>query len=249
MYFQKIRIFVGVLLAGVFLTAQASAQMVVSDPTNLVQNSLSRVADVRQVKQQIDEIANQIEQIEMMRRNLEKLSPESLSDLREAFAELAQLYERAQHIGMEWGQIDSQFDTLYEDYDPQADGYEGYQRKRKRWEEQTEEAIRAAMIAHGVMEDYGGREADLEALVNASDSAEGALAAIQAGNRISAVLAKQMMELSQLIIADSRAKLSYMKEKQMRDKSSRTRSKEDLLGDFGEHEDYERPPNEFPEIR
>lgn len=240
------------MLATVWLmSSTAAAQMVVSDPTNLVQNTLSVASEAEGVLKQIKQIKNQIDQIKMMKRNLEQLSPQTLGELQASFRELSDLYRQAKHIGMKWDQIDQQFDSLYEDYDPEEEGREGYQRKRKRWEEQTEDAIRAAMIAHGVMEDFGGKEADLDALVEASDSAEGALAAIQAGNRISAVMARQMMELTKIVISDSRAKLSYMKEKQAAEKASRERNQYDMLKGYGEREDsdVDEPENEFPEIK
>ena len=239
-----------IMANAVFLVgAPASAQLAVTDPTNLVQNTTSAIADADAVINQISQIKNQIDQIKMMKRNLEKLSPESLSDLREAYAELEQLYDQAKHIGMKWGQIDDQFDALYEDYDPKEDGSEGYRAKRKAWEEQTEESIRAAMIAHGVMDDFGGREADLDALVKASDSAEGSLAALQAGNRITAVLTKQMMELTKIVVADSRAKLSHIKEQQASAKASRKHKQYNMMKGYGEREEGETPENKLPEIR
>ena len=238
-----------VMLVCVGVSRRASAQWVVSDPTNLIQNTSTALSEVDGVVNQIQQLAHELKQIEMMKKNLEKLSPDELGQLQADFRQLASLYDQARHIGMQWGQIGQQFDSLYEDYDPEADGLQGYERKRKKWEEQTEDSIRAAMIAHGVIDDYGGREADIDDLVDASDDADGALAAIQAGNRISAELVKQMMELTKIIVADSRAKLSFMKQKQMNDKASRARRHDQVMRDYNESEGYEQPPNQFPEIK
>lgn len=227
----------------------AAAQLVVSDPTNIAQNTITAASEVTSVVNQGVQIANEFKQIEMMVRDLEKLSPQNLAELSDAIQRLGDLYDRANQIGMKWGDIGDEFDALYEGYDPERDGIQGYRAKRKKWQEQTEKSIRAAMISHGAMEDHEARITNLDRMLSASNSASGTLAAIQAGNEIAGVLTKQMMELGKIIIADSRARLSYLQEQESRDAANQARAKEKLFDGYGEMKPYARPSADLPRIR
>ena len=128
---------------------EASAQMVVSDPTNLVQNTASYAAEAQQVQQQFQEIQNQLQQIEHMRKDLEKLDTSSLEDLERSFRKLEELYERGRQISMKYQQIEDQFEAFYEEFDPEEDDVEAYRDKRNKWEKQTDEAVFTAMRSTG----------------------------------------------------------------------------------------------------
>ena len=241
---------VAATVAGCVMWANsATAQMVVNDPANLVQNTMSQVAEARAVIEQIKTVQNQIEQIEQMKRDLEQLSPEQLADLEESFRRLEDLYRQGEQISMEWGQIGSQFDSTYEDYDPEQHDGQEYQERVARWQKQTDASIRTAMMSHGVVTQYDQRGDDLEALVRASDSATGTLAAIQAGNRISALMMRQMMELTEIIAADSRARLSHMKERQMRDRQDNERRRHYMSDGWGEDTPRPQGSSELPKIQ
>jgi P-type conjugative transfer protein TrbJ len=228
---------------------EAAAQMVVSDPTNLVQNTASQMAEAEQVVQQAQEIQNQLQQLEQMRKDLEKLDASSLEDLNRSFRKLEELYERGRQISMKYQQIEDQFEAFYEEFDPEEDDVDSYRDKRDKWEKQTDEAVFTAMRTHGVVDRYEWRRKDLSEDLSRSGDADGTLAAIQAGNRIAGVLARQMMELTQIIVADSRARLSYIKEQKMQEEQERRRRQKQMLEGWGERSDSPTFDDELPEIR
>lgn len=243
----------GVIVAGAMCVTgprPASAQMVVSDPTNLVQNTATALAQVDEVVNQIIEIRNQIQQIEMMAKDLERLSVRDWQSLRSSYYRLDASYRRAKYISMRWGQIASQYDAHYEAFDPEVHDGEDYQHKREKWAQQTDDAVRTAMVSHGVVDAYGDRSASLDRLVEASNASQGTLAALQAGNQISAMILRQLMELSELIVADSRARLSHIKEQQMAGAASRKQGDHSLMRGYGEKDvQGPRPPSALPKVK
>lgn len=228
---------------------EAAAQMVVNDPANLVQNTAGYMAEAEQVVQQAQEIQNQLQQLEQMRKDLEKLDASSLEDLNRSFRKLEELYERGRQISMKYQQIERQFEAFYEKFDPEEDDVESYRDKRAKWEKQTDEAVRTAMRSHGVVDRYDWRREDLSEDLSRSGDADGTLAAIQAGNRVAGVMAKQMMELTQIIVADSRARLSYIKEQKMQEEQERRRRRKQMLDGWGERSDSPSYDDEPPEVK
>jgi P-type conjugative transfer protein TrbJ len=223
--------------------------MVVSDPSNLVQNTASYMAEAEQVAQQAREIQNQLQQLAQMRKDLEKLDASSLEDLNRSFRKIEELYERGRQISMKYQQIEQQFEAFYEEFDPDEDDVESYRDKRAKWEKQTDEAVRTAMRSHGVVDRYDWRREDLSEDLSRSGDADGTLAAIQAGNRVAGVMAKQMMELTQIIVADSRARLSYIKEQKMQEEQERRRRRKQMLDGWGERSDSPNYDDELPEVK
>ncbi len=238
------------VVAGAWLPGgEVAAQMVVSDPSNLVQNTMSQVSEAEQVAQQLEQIQNQMQQLEHMRKDLEKLDTASLEDLERSFRKLEDLYERGRQISMKYQQVEDQFEAFYEAFDPEQDDVESYRDKRDKWERQTDEAVRTAMVTHGVVDGYDWRREDLSEDLSRSSDADGTLAAIQAGNRVAGVMTKQMMELTQIIVADSRARLSYIKEQKMQEEQERRRRRKQMLDGWGERSDSPNYDDEVPEVK
>lgn len=228
----------------------ASAQVVVSDPTNLIQNTATAIAQVDEVINQVLEIRNQVRQIEYMARDLERLSVRDWASLKSSYYQLQSTYQRAKYISLRWGQIAGEYTRHYEAFDPKVHDGKTYEAKREQWASQTDDAIRTAMVSHGVVEGYEARSTSLDQLVEASNASDGTLAVLQAGNQISAMILRQLMELSQLIVADSRARLSYLKEQQLAEDASRKQSSHSLMRGYGEKEDQApRTPNALPTIK
>jgi P-type conjugative transfer protein TrbJ len=227
----------------------ARAGLPVVDPTNLVENATTATSQVKNAVQQAKTVKKQIEQLKQLKKDLEQLRAGDLKELEESFRQLKKAYEEGKQISMEWKRIGEQFDETYESFDPEKHDQETYYEKRREWQKQTDRAMRSAMKSHGVVEEFEGREEALEELVEKSDDAEGTLAAIQAGNRIAALVARQLQELNGLIVADSRARLSHMKERQEQEKAEGRKRKQQIMKGYGEESSYEKPEGELPEIQ
>ena len=231
------------------MSTPVKAQMVVSDPTNFAQNAMTAAGQIEQVRQQIQEIQNQIQQIALMKQNLERLTSGDWAMIQESFRRLESLYEQANQISMTWGSVASEYDQVYQSYDPNQHGPGDYEAFRERWQAQTNQAIRSAMVSHGVVGEFERRAASLDRLLGASDSAQGTLAALQAGNQMAAILSRQMMELSEVIAADSRARLSYLREEQARREAGEARARDRMMRDYGGNRPDVQISDSLPRLR
>lgn len=248
---MKLRMTISAAIAAAFLglASPAHAQFAVFDAGNLAQNVKSTIAQVEQVYNTAKQVEYTLNQIEMMERNLNKLSVEDWRSLRSSYYQLQGAYYQAKYISMRWERIADQYDRLYEKYDPKVHDGKTYQAKRQKWAEQTDDSIRNAMQIHGVVENYDERDIALSKMLQASQDAPGILAAVQAGNEISAVIARQMMELTKIIVADSRARLSYLKEQQMVEDASRKQKTHTLMRGYGESEESAPVSSDIPRFK
>jgi P-type conjugative transfer protein TrbJ len=237
-----------VLIVVASATVVRGAGIPVVDPVNLVENASIAVSDASNVVQQVKTVQKQIQMLKKMKKNLKKLRVGDLQQMERSFRDLKRMYRQGRQISTEWGSIADDFEETYSGYSG-GDGGEKYREKRREWEKQTDEAIKSAMRSHGVISEQKDREESLKKLINASSQAEGALQALQAGNRISGVLVKQLQELTSIIAADSRAKLSYLKEKHEKQKAQREMSEYQLMEGYGERGDYEQPSDEWPSFK
>jgi P-type conjugative transfer protein TrbJ len=76
----------------------------------------------------------------------------------------------------------------------------------------TNDVIYDAMRAQGLVAQIGADTANLQSLMSASQSAQGALAAAQAGNQIAVLNTQQMMRLQQIMAASNQAQTAYYAE-------------------------------------
>lgn len=231
------------------LAAPASSQFVVTDPGNLAQNIISGATAVKQLSSQALQIKNEIEQILLLKKNLEQLSAADLANLDQAFRRLNNLYNQAEQISLSWDTAAEEYDEVYSDYDPEKHSADDYKRKNAQWREQSKKSSRSAMKAHSVISDYDEREAKVARVDSASDGATGSLAAIQAGNKMASLLARQLMELNELIVADSRARLSYLNERAAKEEASKARGSDVILRSFGGNRPAANVPNKLPTMR
>jgi P-type conjugative transfer protein TrbJ len=229
------------------ISATGYAQMVVSDPTNFAQNLIQAKAAVDQLEQagkMLDQDRALNRKAGAIKKNTKKIiegmTPGELAELRDYLDQVGRFYDQSRGLSYTYGDIVEEYDRVYTDFEPAAYGSEDYEKLQKQWEGQTDHALRQAFEAHG----YGGEESvkermrRLEKLIDKSDSTEGVLAAIQLGNRLQAELVAQVAQLTQLLTADSRARLSHLAETKAEQKNSRTRQR-DLMKGLGEAKDRE----------
>jgi P-type conjugative transfer protein TrbJ len=232
---------IGLMLLGLVMPATASAQMVVSDPSNLAQNmiqaarsakELAKTKEILGENQALNRKAKRISK--NTKKMIEGLSPGEMAQLRDYLNQIESVYDQGRGLSYAYGDTVEEFEQLYTDFEPATKGGEEYEQLQAKWERQTDHALKQAFVTHG----YGGdnvkeRMDRLDELVTASDDAEGLLKAIQLGNRIRAELVSQMAQLQQMIAADSRARLSYMAEHKAEQKNQRARQR-DLFEGLGE---------------
>ncbi|HCE6610212.1 TPA: P-type conjugative transfer protein TrbJ [Pseudomonas aeruginosa] len=203
---MKIRLLSLAIAALIGVTSTAQAQWVVVDPTNLVQNTLTAVRTLEQINNQIQQLQNEAQMLINQGRNLASLPFNVVNRLRSTLATTQQLIAQAQGLAFRVQSMDQQFARLYpEQYAATVSGNQMYQDAHQRWQN-TLEGLQTAMrmqaqVSQNVTEDEGV----LTDLVGQSQSATGALQAMQATNQLLALQAKQSIQAQQLQLTQGRA--------------------------------------------
>ncbi|GEM_PF-5109974 len=222
---KNISIFIFTIVLSISFTKKSEASIWDGDAAMLAAQISTQVQVAAGVYQQIQNVKNTAEQLKFAVKNAQQLDPTQIAQLQGAYYNLDAVYRQSRGLGMQWGGIAAKYDKKYEAYDPKIHNEATYEKKRKEWASETDDSIRAAMLSHGVISSYKKRYADIDAMLAASRGATGQLQAIQAATEISGILAKQLTELTQLIVVDSRARMTFLKEKIAKEEAAKKHTK------------------------
>ncbi|MCA8073132.1 P-type conjugative transfer protein TrbJ [Burkholderia vietnamiensis] len=203
---MKIRLLALAVAAFIGVMPAAHAQWVVVDPTNLVQNTLTAVRTLEQINNQVRQLQNQAQSLINQARNLESLPFSVVSQLRTNLATTQQLIAQARGLAFQVQSMDQQFARLYpEQYAATVSGDQMYQDAHQRWQNTLQGLQTAMRMQAQVSENVAEDESVLTDLVGRSQSATGALQAMQATNQLLALQAKQSIQAQQLQLTQGRA--------------------------------------------
>ena len=205
MIHQRIRC----LLFGVALTfasEPAIGQMVVYDPSNYAQNVLQAARALQQISNQVTSLQNQTQMLLNQARNLTSLPYSSLQAIDQSISRTQQLLNQAQRLAYDVNQIDQAFGRSYP---PSYSGSTSSQQfagdARTRWQNSLAAYQDALRVQAGVVQALDTSRSETNRLVSSSQSAAGILQASQAGNQLIALQTRQLVDLTALISAQSRA--------------------------------------------
>jgi P-type conjugative transfer protein TrbJ len=187
-------------------TTPASAQWIVYDPTNYVQNVLQAARALQQINNQITSLQNEATMLINQARNLASLPYSSLQRLQQSIQRTQQLLTQAQNIAFDVQQIDQAFQTTYGNASMSASGQQLIADARTRWQNTVGGLQDAMRVQATVVGNLDTNRAEMSALVGQSQGATGALQAAQAGNQILALQAQQLGDLTAVVAADGRAR-------------------------------------------
>lgn len=179
---------------------------IVFDPTNLVQNTLTAARTLEQINNQIKQLQNEAQSLTNQARNLAGLPFNVVNRLRTNLDTTRQLIARAQGVAHDLQQMDQQFAQLYpERYAATVSGNQMFKDAHQRWRN-TLQGLQTAMRMQAQVSQNLNRDEDVLAdLVGQSQSATGALQAMQATNQLLALQAKQSIQTQQLQLTQDRA--------------------------------------------
>lgn len=193
------------LLALIAMPAQA--QMVVYDPSNYVQNVLQAARALQQVNNQITSLQNQTLMLLNQARNLAKLPYSSLQAIDQSIARTQQLLRQAQRPTYDINQIDQTFAQIYPlNYAGSTSSQQLFNNAQTRWQNALGAYQQALRVQAGIVQALDTTRSQTDALVSSSQSATGILQATQAGNQLVALQTRQLLDLTALIAAQSRAR-------------------------------------------
>jgi P-type conjugative transfer protein TrbJ len=188
------------------LAPAAHAQWVVIDPTNLAQNIMTAANTLEQINNQIKQLQNQTQSLMNQARNLTSLDFSALNELRAALSVTNQLIQQGQGLAFNVAQMEADFRRLYpESYSAAISGTQMATDARTRWTHSLEALRTATKVQSQAVQNFTSDERTLTDLVNRSQSATGALQAMQATNQLLAFQSRQAMQAQQLQITQDRA--------------------------------------------
>lgn len=183
----------------------ASAQWIVYDPTNYVQNVLSAARALEQINNQITSLQNEATMLINQARNLASLPYSSLQQLQQSVQRTQQLLAQAQNIAYDVQKIDQVFSQKYSTASMSASDAQLVADAKSRWQNTVGGLQDAMRVQATVVGNIDTNRTQMSALVGSSQSATGALQATQAGNQLLALQAQQLADLTALVAANGRA--------------------------------------------
>lgn len=169
-------------------------------------------------EEQAQQTIHQFNQYQAMLRNLQRLSPNGLlnsqaqklwqdSNMSGAFSNLYKVVVNGQRIAYSGQNLDSQLSALNPGYGSYlaSKGFD-MQSAYKNWSDNTRQATMSALSLTSAHAEDIQSEADMMSqLSQQSDSVDGQVQAIQAGNRIGIQMVSQMQKLRELQMAQMQA--------------------------------------------
>jgi len=182
-----------------------SAQWIVFDPNNYVQNVLTAARELQQINNQITSLQNQAQMLINQAKNLASLPYSSLQQLQSSIQRTQQLLAQAQRIAYDVQQIDRAFSTNYAPATSSQSNQALITNAQSRWQNSVAALQDALRVQAGVVGNLDTNRTQTSALVTSSQGASGALQATQAGNQILALQAQQLGDLTATVAAQGRA--------------------------------------------
>ena len=178
---------------------------VVFDPSNYGQNLLTAARTLRQVSNQIRQLQNEARMLANEARNLTSLTFDAGHELQALLGEIDRLMATAQAISFEIAETDRLFEAHYPEEYAAWTASEMATQAEERWAVSRDAFHDTLRMQSAVVDALRSDARLLDRLVAESQSAAGDLSATQAGNQITALAAKQSMQLQSLMAAQYRA--------------------------------------------
>lgn len=185
--------------------SRSEAQIVVFDPNNYTQNVLTAARELQQINNQIISLQNQAQSLFNQARNLAGLPYSSLQQIQQSIARTQQLLGQAQRIAYDVQQIDQAFATTYAPASSNQSGRALVTGAQDRWQTSVAALQDALRVQAGVVGNLDTNRTQSAALVTSSQSASGALQALQSGNQLLSLQAQQLADLTAVAAAQGRA--------------------------------------------
>jgi type IV secretion system protein TrbJ len=184
----------------------ASAQMLVHDASNYVENVLQAARALQQINNQVIGLQNQTRMLLNQAKNLTALPYSSLQAIEQSLAQTQQLLNEAQRLAYNINQIDQTFQQLYpQTYSGSISSQQLVTDARSRWQNALAGYQDALRVQAGVVQALDTTRTETAGLVTSSRSAVGILQAAQAGNQLAALQTRQLADLTAVLAAQGRA--------------------------------------------
>jgi len=178
---------------------------IVFDPTNYGENVLAAARALEQINNQILSLQNEATMLLNQARNLTSLPTSLLSDIQANHTRMQMLLRQAERLAYDVQSIEQAFQQSYSGFAAGQTDAQLFDTARARWQDSVEAFEHALQVGAGAVGNIEESQRQTGQLVNTSQSAVGALQAVQAGNQLIAVQSQQLSDLTALVAAQGRA--------------------------------------------
>lgn len=197
---------VAIAVANPVVFVPSAIAITVFDPWNYGQNLLTAVRNLQQINNQIQQLANETQMLVNQAKNLTSLPTSIAGELQSSLQQVDALIRDAEGIAYDVSAIDREYQRLFpETYSSTVSTSRIVQDAQEAWRLAREGFEHALKIQAEVVGQVRADTTTLDRLVATSQSAIGNLQAVQAGNQLTALAAKQSMQLQTLLAASARA--------------------------------------------
>ena len=193
-------------MSALTVTAPPAHANTVFDPANYSQNLLTAVRSLQQINNQIQQLTNEAQMLVNQAQNLASLPTSVAGDLQASLRQVDRLILDAQGIAYQVSAIDSTYRRLFpKEYDAAVSNSQIIQDAQEAWRLARGGFQHSLEVQAEVVGQVRSDGFVLDRLVAESQGAVGNLQAVQAGNQLTALAAKQSMQLQTLLAAFARA--------------------------------------------
>jgi len=192
--------------SGMVITAPPAHALTVFDPANYSQNLLTAVRNLQQINTQISQLTNQSQMLVNQAKNLTQLPTTIAGDLRASLQQVDRLIQNARNLSYNVSAINAEYQRIFpESYGAAVTTSRIVQDAEDAWKLAREGFKHSLQVQAEVVGQLRADATTLDRIISESQSAVGNLQAVQAGNQLTALAAKQSMQLQSLLAASSRA--------------------------------------------
>ena len=203
---MNLRRFATVALAASLLSAPSAGAIIVFDPSNFVQNSLTAARTLEEINNQLLQLQNEAQMLANDALNLTKLPFNIVGQLQATLALTNQLIAQAQGIAFQLAQAQQQFTRFYpQAYAPGTTGAAMAADALTRWTNSLQALRTTVSMQAQAAQNLASDQASLATLVAQSQSAVGILQAAQATNQLLALQSRQFIQDQQLRLTQDRS--------------------------------------------
>jgi P-type conjugative transfer protein TrbJ len=196
----------GSVVVAACVAATDARGLTVFDPLNYEQNLLTAARTLESIQNQVRQLQNQAQQLLRMDLHLQPLSGSIGTDLQTALSQLRARIGEGDALALKVRETDAAFERLYpRTFAETVSNDDLLRAARSRWEEAHAGFRRASMLQGQVAESIDGDGRLLDRVLLRSQSSVGTLQVAQAGNELTALNVKQVLQLQALLAAQHRA--------------------------------------------
>lgn len=178
---------------------------IVFDPQNYGQNLMTAARTLQTIRNQVQQLRNEANMLVNDAKHLVRLGRDPRAELTRVLNEMNGLMARATAISYQVSETDRLFREIYpEDYRAWSKTQIAAAAEAQ-WQQARAAHHDAMLVQSQVVENIEADTSQLDSILSSSQSAAGNLAAVQAGNQLAALNAKQAMQMQQLMAAHYRA--------------------------------------------